>query len=490
MALSINPNVDVEIKSGAVEDGAADTVEQVGMIGSCTAGSTSGILIIGRDQQADLGTLLGTGPLVRALQDAFQQGLVQAKVLRITPASAGVLGTPDLSGHTGGGTAGFSGTPNDEYQIVVEFVTGGATGTATFRWAKSLDGPWSQPVLTAASVALGNTGVSATFVNGGTPSASFVAGDEFRVTTRAPAPTANEINTAIDTFAAQAWTEDGRGPVLILIANPTGDTVWQACATKATALHGVHKYVAFVCAARSPNDGESTDTWVTSLVSAKTCVSDLVAICAGRFTLSDAEGIPRDANCAASFVGRCSAIPARESPGATRQAGPYTGPIAGAMRLRPATYGSSPEPVPSITESHIKTLADAGFVTVRRFHGLRGIYFRDGRMASPTSSELAEIHYVRPALEAAHAVRIALLPSINSDASPAALGQYEADANNALATLAARRRIFDGRAVVSTTQNVSQQGYVGVEVFLRRTPTAKWFQVSLKYARTLPGAEG
>lgn len=485
MTLSVNPNVDVEITNTIDSDVAASVVEEIGLLGTCTAGSTDFIQLLSRDDLPNLSTLLGDGPLARAVRDAFQAGAALIKALRVSSSATGTVGDPDTSGFDGTGEMGLTGTPNDDYQLVFQFLFGGAVGVATFRWSRDAGATWSDPLVTAATVALTGTGLTATFTDGGSGT-SFIAGDLVRVNTQGPSPSANDIGTAVDTFATQAWSADGRGPFLIGIANTTADSVWSGLETKRASLHTAHKFVAFIVKARGPDDDESTATWVTALIAAKTVTSPYILGVSGRIALRDGQGLERDANAFGVLMGRLAANPPPRSPGITRT-GTYEGPLPGAIGLRPATFGG-PEPVPTLTEAQIAALADAGFVTCRTFHGLPGVFFRDGRTMASPQSQLSEIQYVRQALEAAHAVRLTLLLSINSDASPPALRQYETEAQSTLNGLAARGRITEGRAIIDAAQNVAQQGYVAVRILLRWAPTAKWFAVNVQFARALPVA--
>ncbi|MBT9485838.1 MAG: hypothetical protein IV100_12595 [Myxococcales bacterium] len=485
---SILPNVDGRILTGQLNLGEPGQVEQIGIVGVSTAGSSAAVSIIDRGKLDQLGTLYGNGPLVRAIRDAFQAGAVLAKVLRIETAQNGTAGTADTSSHTGEGTVGFTGNPNDDYDIVLEFVLGGEVGVATFRWSLDSGNTWSDELATAASVTLTGTNLAATFVDGVPAEDSFVAGDEVRLYPKGPAATSTEFNTAIDKFRDQAWNLDGQGPHLILVAGTTGDTVWQACGTKATAFHAAHRYVAFICTARGPTSAETTSEWVEALLAAKTASSDYVGIVAGRIELADFIGYRRECNAAGNYMGRLVQIPASESPARTKADRAFVGPIAGATALRPALAGVGASPIPNISDAEIKALSDAGYLTTRTFFGLRGVYYTDGRMSSSPSSDLAEIDRVRPALEALHAARVATIQELNGDASPAGLRQIEATAQGALNRLVARGRVAGAQVTVDIAQNVVDQGFVGVDIALQFTPKAKWIQLTARWARVLPVA--
>jgi hypothetical protein len=74
---------------------------------------------------------------------------------------------PALSTVTSLGTAPptvtLSGTPAGYYDLRIEITTGGALATAVFRWSKDGGATWTTSVVTGASVALGTTGITATF---------------------------------------------------------------------------------------------------------------------------------------------------------------------------------------------------------------------------------------------------------------------------------------------------------------------------------------
>jgi hypothetical protein len=90
----------------------------------------------------------------------------------------GSFGTPGTNGSItrSGGTTGpaisLTGAPVRAIQGKVEVTTGGTLGTAVFRWTENNGTSYTTGVLTAASVALGTTGVSVTF-----PAGTYVVGE-------------------------------------------------------------------------------------------------------------------------------------------------------------------------------------------------------------------------------------------------------------------------------------------------------------------------
>lgn len=57
----------------------------------------------------------------------------------------------------------ITGRPNDDYDVRLDIVTGGARGTATFQWSSDNGASYSTAQVTAATVVLGTTGLTVAF---------------------------------------------------------------------------------------------------------------------------------------------------------------------------------------------------------------------------------------------------------------------------------------------------------------------------------------
>lgn len=75
-----------------------------------------------------------------------------------------VFGTVSATGTTPP-TVTVSGNPNDSYTLLIEILVGGTLGVATFQWSINSGATWISGT-TAASVTLGNTGITASFAAG------------------------------------------------------------------------------------------------------------------------------------------------------------------------------------------------------------------------------------------------------------------------------------------------------------------------------------
>jgi hypothetical protein len=115
---------------------------------------------------------------------------------------------------TGGGpVVTLTGSPADSYSILITITTGGAVGTAVFKW--SSDGGVTETTLvtTAATVALGATGLTANFAAGtyilaATYSAStvgYVAGEEYYVDVQCAAWNASDLAECMGAIKNESW---------------------------------------------------------------------------------------------------------------------------------------------------------------------------------------------------------------------------------------------------------------------------------------------
>lgn len=77
---------------------------------------------------------------------------------------------PEMTSVTSAGTAppvvSLTGTPNGYHNVRIEITTGGARGTAVFRWSADGGATWTSAVTTAATVVLTGTGLTAAFATG------------------------------------------------------------------------------------------------------------------------------------------------------------------------------------------------------------------------------------------------------------------------------------------------------------------------------------
>lgn len=149
--------------------GAATTIPTGGTSADATAGVTL-VFDTGTFEAGDVFSFATTEPqytaaeLATALDAALQNTLEWAFVHVV-----GVV-APEMTGVTSAGTTppvvGITGTPNGYHNLRVEITTGGARGTAVFKWSIDGGATYTTGVTTAATVVLTGTGLTLTFATG------------------------------------------------------------------------------------------------------------------------------------------------------------------------------------------------------------------------------------------------------------------------------------------------------------------------------------
>lgn len=115
----------------------------------------------------------------------------------VTRSAASVAATESAVAQSGAGPVITHDTPTsapkNQYSVIVEITKAGAIGTSEYRF--SLDGgrTFSQSFVTAATIALGTSGISADLAVG-----SYVLGERYTWTTTAPQMNATDLGTALD----------------------------------------------------------------------------------------------------------------------------------------------------------------------------------------------------------------------------------------------------------------------------------------------------
>ena len=454
-----------EFRDGGLGPSRTSVRGELGILGVSSQGDEV-VRSFGKASLADMVSHYGTGPLVDAIQDAFQGGAQVLRTLRIAPADVGELGTPTDVVKEGTGTIGFTGNPLDEYQIAVEILTTGATGIATYRY--SLDGgdTWSDERATSATSVLGATGVEATFVGAGDD--AFEAGDLTTVNAEAPEATTQELQDALEIVLASPYN-----PALILIAGTTGNAQWAALDTKASDFVEAYKFCHFICCARGPDvvSEETVEEWSAALLTEKSTTSEWVEVVATPLEYVALDGSQRQRSGGALYAGWLSAQDEWIPPGRVK-----LGALPGVLDLAPD----------GITETQIKDLDTSGYTTFRTYRGLGGGYVTMGRMIVGTSSDYRYVQNRRVLNLAATRVRTALLRELQGDADEAGLKYIEGLAQDELNVLVGPGKLAGAKATVPVGQDVAGTEQVEVEIRIKPTPKANWIKLDLGLTWNLP----
>lgn len=165
-------------------------------IGQAETGEANRPYLISNYNQAR--DIFGSGELSDSIRQHFEefnellgQSPVPVLAVRAENDSAGSVASPVLTGTGSAAAPTVTGTPTGSRTVKLKFTKAGAHGTAEYR--KSVDGglTYGTPLVTPASgspISL-DVGVTASFVNAGTPSATFAAGDIWTFTITGPGAT-------------------------------------------------------------------------------------------------------------------------------------------------------------------------------------------------------------------------------------------------------------------------------------------------------------
>lgn len=186
--------------SQSIIDGALGTVPPTAaqvsvVIGVCSLGVP--LTIYSFTDPTTLQQTLGTGPAVEVAVQRLQQSGGNVLVVPVTASVAGANGAVTKTGAVGASVVTITGTPVDQFDVVVTIVVGAAlptSGAATFTYSldggRTVSGVISLPV--AGTYAIPGTGLTLNF-----SAATVGAGDSYAFTSTAPFYSTTDLNAAL-----------------------------------------------------------------------------------------------------------------------------------------------------------------------------------------------------------------------------------------------------------------------------------------------------
>ncbi len=332
----------------------------------------------------------GIGPLVEAAAhyiETYGQPVVLVRTGQTVPGDEGTLDDSDFDG-TSVVTLDTA-EPDDDFDIEIDFVTGGTIGTAGITYRYSTDGgrTWSaaQALGTAATITVPGTGG----VNFDFGAGTVVAGDALRTRTKAPNWNATELGDALTALANSAIAWD-----LVEIVGPIDASAFDAIETKFASMVTAGKYKAWIGHARMPNLAESEATYLAALntiFSAKASVHGV--LCAGAEKLTSSVS-GRKYRRPVSFVyAALEASVSEEVDVADVNLGPLTGVSIRDENGNPDEHDESINP----------GLDDARFTVLRTWDGIQGVYVNRPRLFSADGSDFQLLPH-RRVMNIAHSV--------------------------------------------------------------------------------------
>jgi hypothetical protein len=207
------------------------------LVGTSSAGSAANFYSYAGSDTTTVTTDLGSGPLVKqTVKHLIRSKGKQVIAYKVAPTTPGAVGSITQSG-AGPVISVSSGTPNDQYDMQIVIVTGGARGTATFQYTMDGGDNWSAVLTTAATVAL-DDGVTYAMASG-----TYVADETYTWTDTAPIMTSSDVSTALDAIIASPYRARRVHILGQQASAANAHTVATMLGTKVDAAHLVAKYL-------------------------------------------------------------------------------------------------------------------------------------------------------------------------------------------------------------------------------------------------------
>lgn len=388
------PGVNVTLQDfalGLVEP--ADHAQAV--VGTAASGTANAVVAI-----SDLKTLkstFGSGPLVEAAAHALVIAGGPIYCCKVAASNNGSNGTVTRTGTGVDPGAGVSGTPLDDYSVVVKMILGGARGTATFKISFDGGDNYSEEYVTAATVTTWatETGLTITFTTG----SNYVAGDLYSWTATGPTYSSSDLATALDNLNASAYSFEfvhivgtvGGADDAAKVTNIAA--LAAAVDTKLTAWATSFRYAFAILQVPTVADAALNVAGVTGFASTRQMwvAGDVEMVSA-----VTARKIRRNASL--TIAARLGAINLQRSP-----ACPADGTLPGVVSL----YRD---------ERTTEALDTLRITTLRTFDSAAsGFYVTNGRMMAAAGSDYTFVQNRRVMDRGATVARRALIPLVNAD---------------------------------------------------------------------------
>jgi hypothetical protein len=367
------PNVSITELDGALGVTPESAGRLLALAGPASGGPLNVPAAFGRVK--DLVTNYVGGPLVEAAAHAIERYGKPVVVVRTAATTAGLPGTPDVSGVHGTSVVTVTGAATDDFEIVFKVLKGGVVGTAGLNAQWSLDGGrnWS-PVYTTAgastAIEIPGTGVTLNFAAG-----TLLDGDTVTTRTAAPAFTSTDLAAGLDALAASSINWEIVEPV-----GPVDSACFDTLELKIAALAAAGKYRAWSGGARTPNVGETEAAYLAALsgiCSAKASLHGELAAGACK-VISSVSGRKYRRPSSVVIAAR-EAASSEEIDIADVNLGPLTGVSIRDDNGNPDEHDESLNP----------GLDDARFTVLRTWEGFGGVYVNRPRVFSPAGSDFS-----------------------------------------------------------------------------------------------------
>jgi len=202
-------------------------------------------------------------------------------------------------------------------------------------------------------------------------------------------------------------------------------------------------------------------------------------VCASYIEEADVNGQIDTRGIIGTYCGTLAARKVQDGPDAVKFGG-----ITAATALMPE----------GINDGHIENLKNAGYVTVRKYVGRKGIYITSGQMMSEEGSDYDLVERRRVMDKACRNLYVAQLPAVNDtvtigkDGSPEGIEMFVAKSQAPLETMKTNREISDGYVIVPPGQNILADKKLRTKV--RIVPLGKMSYIENEIAYMNPALGG
>jgi len=311
-----------------------------------------------------------------------------------------------------------SGTVLAGAQLVVQIVRPGQRNEGTYRLSVDGGDNWlrTRTIPVDGEVDVPDYGVTVTF-----PEGEYAGGATYACDLLSPGCGIADVMTALERPLSLYDVE------FVKVAGPTDAVDWAAAQARTEELWNAHRPTYFKMEARLPHFGEDMSDYAAYLLEQRAMFAGaFVQVCASWGEVSDVGGERRRRNFGGLQAGRVMSIPVMRATGRTKD-----GPISQAH-------------LPDGWEEIQPILEEAGYLTAKKYAGLKGAYWGDSRTMAEDTSDYRYEEVLRVVFKGVRLARIAALKSMYDEVGdPLApsdmtgLAYLKAQIENALGTMVA-----------------------------------------------------
>ena len=218
---------------------------------------------------------------------------------------------------------------------------------------------------------------------------AYIGGTTYTCKLVPPAPSIVEVMQALESPLENYDVE------FVYIVGPSDSVDWAAAAAKSDELWAASRPTYFKLETRLPYDSEDLSDWATRIRQEREeFAARFVQVCCQFGEVSDSTGQRKVRNWAGLQVGRTISIPVQRATGRVRDGNIVQGLI------------------PEGWDAVQPWLEDAGFITAKRYAGLKGAYWGDSRTMAEDTSDYRYEEVLRVVFKAVRKMRIAALKSM------------------------------------------------------------------------------